>query len=163
MHADDAAPAASSDEFPVDYLTVPLTAPDGQTVPCRLPLDSFWQAFRAAQKLELDEALDLITFGWKLLQAFLHAGITMPDRALAEVATRLADPLALTRPPAPVDAQTEQEALLAFSYKLLHEQLWSSEQAAAFAGRRLGQSINSEAWWTRVSEWASHRGLPPIT
>ncbi len=146
-----------------DFFSVPVTLPDGSTVALRLPVDRFWRAFRVAVKLELDETLDLISFAWTLLHDMLQQGIPNPDSALADIASLLADPLSLRRPPDPMDPLAEEAALLRLSYKLLQERHWSSAQAAAFAARQLGQSIGSDDWWTRVTQWATEQGLPPVT
>jgi hypothetical protein len=147
----------------IDYLSIPIMTADGHAVPLHVPLDSFWLAFRAAAKLELDETLDLITFAWKLMRDFLQQGIATPERALADIAPLLADPLILTRPPDPVDRQSRDEALLRLGYKLLREQLWNSEQAAQFAAQHLEQPVTSELWEQRIAAWAAQHGLPPVT
>jgi hypothetical protein len=146
-----------------DFFSVPVTLPDGRTVALTLPVDRFWPAFRVAVKLELDETLDLIGFAWTLLHAMLQHGITTPDSALAEIAALLADPLSLRRQPEAVEAQAAEAGLLRLSYKLLQERHWSSAQAAAFAAKQLGQPIGSDDWWTRVAQWATAQGLPPVT
>ena len=85
---------SASEDLPIDTLVVPLTGPEGQTVSFKLPLESFWLAFRAAEKLELDETLDLINFAWKLLRDLAQQGVTNVEHALTEIAPLLADPLA---------------------------------------------------------------------
>ncbi len=164
MHEDaPGEPTSGPSEPGIDYISIPITAADGGTIPLQLPLEDLWRACRAAETLELDETLDLIRFGWKLLSDFLHQGITNPDRALAELAALLADPLTLTLPPAPLDPETQEASLLRLCYKLLQEQHWSSAEAAAFASQKLGRSISSDMWWERIGQWAAQHSLPPLT
>ncbi len=161
----DYEPAERSSEprdLPINDLVVPLTGPEGQTVSFKLPIESFWLAFRAAEKLELDETLDLIGFAWKLLRDLAQQGVTNLDNALAEIAPLLADPLALTQAPESEEQQSQEESLLKLSYKLLRERHWSSAQAAWFAAEKLGRPVSSDEWWTRVGQSAAQHNLPPL-
>jgi hypothetical protein len=154
--------SSASDELHIDDLVVPLTGSDGQTVSFKLPLESFWLAFCAAEKLELDETLDLINFAWKLLRDLAQQGVTNVDNALTEIAPLLADPLALTHPPESEEQPSQEESLLKLSYKLLRERHWSSAEAAWFAAEKLGRPVGSDAWWTQVVQWAAQHDLPPL-
>ena len=153
---------SASEDLPIDTLVVPLTGPEGQTVSFKLPLESFWLAFCAAEKLELDETLDLINFAWKLLRDLAQQGVTSVEQALTEIAPLLADPLALTHAPEAEAQPSQEESLLKLSYKLLRERYWSSAEAAWFAADKLGRSVGSDEWWTRVGQWATQHNLPPL-
>jgi hypothetical protein len=154
--------SSASDGLPIDELVVPLTGPEGQGVSFKLPIESFWLAFCAAEKLELDETLDLINFAWKLLRDLAQQGVTNVENALTEIAPLLADPLALAHTPGPEEQPSQEESLLKLSYKLLRERYWSSAESAWFAAEKLGRPVSSDEWWRRVVRWAAQHNLPPL-
>ncbi len=53
-------------------------------------------------------------------------------------------------------------ALIKLSWKLIRDRQWKRTQAAVYAGRMLGRTINPDVWQQRVDYWQEKWGLPKI-
>ncbi len=137
----------------------------GAATPADIPLNYVFAAFTVIHGAGYGTALDFLNFNRRMTSVLLddlHLDPNAANDALISTLNRLSEP----RAPMNVDKKQKEELVVSFCYTLLRAKIISRTKAADIAAALLtpGQSINVDAWRSKVDRWADRQNpkLPPV-